>query len=840
MNRRVSLLLVLGLLLAVSAATGAVPRGDIDPALRGLLDRPAAEAAGVLAAAAADRPSVLLPRSLYPAVEAGAPPRLEVFLTADPGARLDGAGVESYPLGGDLYAARVTLEGLRRVVAEDGVLAARLSRPVRPALDRSAAFLGLARVRRADPGTGEFSGLTGRGVVVGVVDSGLDWDHPDFRNPDGSTRVVWFWDQTIPFARPPAGYPFGDEFDARDIEGAFAPARDPSGHGTHVTGIAAGNGRGSFVEGEGVRYAGVAPEAVLVGVRTNFTEFGVALGARYVFERAADLGLPVVLNLSLGNQYGPHVGDTPFERSLEANLGPGRLLVAAAGNDGNRDLHAEADVPGGETLTLPFEFGEYDKSSPDPRFLTLEGWFDAGNRYRVTLVDPQGNRVGPVGWGTEDARLETNRGVIHAWNTEDSGYGTLSIDIEDNLNSVRRATGVWTLEIEGVDVPADPGIDFWITNWAFDSTDYPGFLERVDRRETILVPATGSRIIAVGAISTRSCWPGMDGAEHCYTSDPEEGSVAYFSALGPTADGRTKPEILAPGYGVISARSGTLDPDRYQPGVLPSVTVPGGLYWINQGTSMAAPQVTGTVALLLQQYPRLTYDQAVARLTARSSPMVDPRIGETVRVLRTANAVLPPVAVVLSEAELTPGGLLLRWFTGKALGAPRYRVYRDFPGMDADAPPVGNGVRGDNPYEVLDRHPEAGREQRYRIVAVDEAGLESDLDTVRVEVAGTARAVLRPAVPNPAAGPARATFFLPVSASAGTWRVEVIDVQGRKVTEAASGRFDPPGGEFSLRWDLRDAGGRRVPGGIYFLRLSWSGDSGTRLGTRVTRLVVLP
>ena len=162
-------------------------------------------------------------------------------------------------------------------------------------------------------------GLSGQGVLVGIVDSGIDFENPDFRNEDGTTRIVSLWDQSIS-GRPPSGYAIGSEYTQEEINAALSeadrtersnivPSSDTSGHGTAVAGIAAGNGRGS----EGRMYRGVAPEAelLIVKMRTprpdgfpRTTE--LMMGVDYVIRKALELRKPIAVNISFGNTYGSH------------------------------------------------------------------------------------------------------------------------------------------------------------------------------------------------------------------------------------------------------------------------------------------------------------------------------------------------------------------------------------------------------------------------------------------------------------------------------------------------------------------------------------------------------
>ena len=161
--------------------------------------------------------------------------------------------------------------------------------------------------------------LSGRGVLIGIVDSGIDYENPDFRNEDGTTRIAALWDQTIP-GNPPEGYTRGTEYTREQIDEALSeadrekrlmriPSRDISGHGTAVAGIAAGNGRGS----EGRRFRGAAPESSLVVVKMGLPrEEGfprtteLMEGVDYVLRQAAARRMPVAVNISFGNTYGSH------------------------------------------------------------------------------------------------------------------------------------------------------------------------------------------------------------------------------------------------------------------------------------------------------------------------------------------------------------------------------------------------------------------------------------------------------------------------------------------------------------------------------------------------------
>ena len=323
-----------------------------------------------------------------------------------------------------------------------------------------------------------------------------------------------------------------------------------------------------------------------------------------------------------------------------------------------------------------------------------------------------------------------------------------------------------------------------------------------------------------------------------------------FSSRGPTADGRDKPELYAPGYGVVSARSAVISPAIWTAEELRALSSPDGLYWTSQGTSMAAPQVTGTAALLLQKFPDLTPEQMKTRLNTRSAVGIDQRTGLPIRLLRAGAAVSPIVDLALGEALIQEEGIRVRWYVGKELGQASYLVYKAF---EEDGPYQALSefaIRGDNPYEILDVDAEPGRLHVYRVAVRDEAGLEEDLDTLRVAVPGIPQFTLRAPDPNPARDRVHLRFYLPASPAGGRVTVEAFDAMGRRVRDLGARLFSPGEEEHLVLWDLRGDDGRRVPAGMYFLRVTLEHGSRSVNGAArslpagpssgVRRVVVLP
>lgn len=821
-----AVLAALALLVAPSLAADAP---ELDPALRELLALPVPSPGrpGPLAASSAAEAISALPRAAAALVDGALPETVALFVEAEPGWRPDTAHGSVVAFGDDLYAARVPLDDVRAWLASGGLTAARLSRPVRPLLDRSAAFIGMGSVRSLTP-DGVYRGNLGRGVVIGIVDSGVDVTHPDFRDTEGRTRVHRYWDQVVRDGQPPRGYSFGHEWTRAAIDGGGQPGSDFTGHGTHVAGIAAGNGRGSpSPEGEG-HYAGIAPEATLIVVRSDFSEYGVALAVHYVFARARELGLPAVVNLSLGHQNGPHDGSTPFERALTALSGPGRVIVVAAGNDGARDEHAEVGMAPGETHDLRFDFPEYRLFNADFTFVDIEAWHAFGARLTFTVIDPAGREIGSLDAGGYEQRFRSPSGQAHLWTGTQYGKGFLLAEFgaPDPSVSEERAVGTWTIRVRSRDdVPHE--VDARLVGWSVGRNEVPRFLSHVDRGETIAVPATAHEVLAVGSVTTRNCWPGEDGRTRCFAEAKPEGEVTSFSSQGPTADGREKPDLLAPGQSVVSAFASTVSPAVVDSTDLDDLRVPGGRYWALQGTSMAAPHATGAVALLLARFPELTPAQAAVRLQARGRPLVDARNGRTYSVLEIGAALKPATRLLYSSVTADDRSLVIEWAVEKELGPLEYAVFKGFGDEGPFYELSRSRVLGENPFRFVDGDPEPGRTHVYRIAAVDPSGLIDDLDTLRVDVPGRPEALFRRIDPNPAASLANVRFFLPPSPGGARYEISVFDVRGRRVRRLAGGDTSSGGEERTVAWDLLGDDGRRVGAGAYWVRLEFSllGDS---------------
>jgi subtilisin family serine protease len=498
-------------------------------------------------------------------------------------------------------------------------------------------------------------GLKGAGVLVAVFDTGIDFRHDDFRNSDGSTRIRELWDQTDNSGSPPTEFGYGSAWTEAQLNteidsgSGAVTEQDTTGHGTHVAGIAAGNGRATGNDQPAGRFVGIAPEADLLVIKGGDDSFGstdIINGIYYAQARADDWGERVVVNLSLGGHQGPHDGTSLYEQAIDGAADDGVAVVVSAGNEGNDALHGRRTLSMvAPSDSLSFAVGSYTpEDGTENDYVDFDLWYDGSARIQVTVIGPTGAIYGPWDTGSNPNPLAGADGTVDIYfpSTLDSRNDDREalLEVYDGTNGITPATGTWKIHLQFLE-GSTTDVDLWI----FDDTIGAAFTgENSDY--SVGMPGTARKAITVGAWVTKKSWTAVDNHNYAYSSDPTVGEIAAFSSRGPTRDGRQKPEIIAPGQGIFSALSAdmTAPADPYI-----ALT---GVHRVSQGTSQAAPHVSGAVALMLQADPTLSVDRIRGDLilSARPDPVYAPAAGlpsttwgwGKLDVLGAVNAVLAP------------------------------------------------------------------------------------------------------------------------------------------------------------------------------------------------------
>ncbi len=413
--------------------------------------------------------------------------------------------------------------------------------------------------------------LKGNGVLLGIIDSGIQYAHQDFRNADGTTRIHAIWDQSL-VGTPPVGFKLGAVYYSDTINEALqqrnridrlriVPSEDTIGHGTHVAGIAGGNGLASNGS-----YLGVAPEAEFIIVKLGKPSENAALvrnveimlGIKFVMEEARKLGKPVVINLSSGNNEGPHDGRSLIEEYIDDVSEEWKTnIVIGAGNEGASNTHTNGTVFQNNMNSVSFQVGSNQKA------YSLSVWKSFIDTFEFELISPAGNKT-PKMLYAQGARQYTlgNTKVYATF----AGPSPLNGDEEFALylrgtNGRSVNEGIWRLNIYGIDV-IDGRYDVWGPTQEIAGNDT--FMLEPTLQTTITTPSTARNGITVGAYNHVT------------------NQIAPFSGVGfARNESVIKPDLVAPGVDITAT----------------SIT---GAYVKMSGTSMAAPCVTGSVALMME------------------------------------------------------------------------------------------------------------------------------------------------------------------------------------------------------------------------------------------------
>jgi minor extracellular serine protease Vpr len=558
-----------------------------------------------------------------------------------------------------IYTFRVPVEKFEAMTKLPGITYIQVDRKVKKKLD---AALAETNVTAVHLGTDLPQAFTGEGVVVGVIDGGLDMTHPTFRDAAGDLRIKGVWAQAVDVGDPPAGYDYGTELtDPAEMLG-IGQTSDAASHGTHVSSIAVGRGVNNGM------FSGVAKDADIVFVEGDFDgqgASGIVDAINYIFNYAESVGKPAVINMSLGHHIGPHDGSSLFDQFIDGVVGEGKIIIGSVSNEGDRPVHIGYDLQANDTLRSFVE--SYNTGGG----ANISIWGQPGASFEVAIKFTDfstGNVVGTTSFfpSSTDAMEEIEFS---------GGDASVSIAVDDSSPLNSKPTIQVSIEVsDSLSLQILPELILTGTTgslhlWCeagLENFMAPGYTKGDSDISCNEIGGTAQNIIAVGAYTTTTSFVGLDGETH-EADGAEVGVLGPFSSHGPTVDGRTKPEITAPGDVVIAAVNAEF------PGVAESYPPAfeyeeGGDSWLfggATGTSMSAPMVAGIVALILEANPNLSFEEVkdILITTARTDSFTGtiPAEGSNLWGWGKVDA----MAAVLAAIDLVPTEDILK--NGKAI-----------------------------------------------------------------------------------------------------------------------------------------------------------------------------
>ena len=420
------------------------------------------------------------------------------------------------------------------------------------------------------------SGFRGNGVMVSIIDTGIDYTHPAFRFSNGSTRLLGLWDQTVESDKAPEQFPYGTLYTSDDLNQALmtenpldiVPSRDEEGHGTFMAGIIAGS------EDRENDFIGAAPEASIIAVKLKpaknylrdyyvlkegsiaFQETDIFMAVQFSLAQAVKYQMPLVICLGMGNNLVSHEGTSSLSQYLNSvNNLTGVCVTVAAGNELGKAHHFSGFISGkDDSQNVVLRVGEGERG------FQLEIWGSLADVFSVEIVSPEGERI-----ARSQSRLgESQRVRLLFEETEiyiaDKSVGLTSGQFLMVLQFRNPTPGIWSLRVYG-DRILNGRFDIWLP------------MEKFIEEETYFLSPDPE--ITLSSVATTSSL--IVAANYNHYND----SLYIHSSRGYTASGFIKPDIAAPGVNVFGP-------------------LPGGRYGQMTGSSVSAAHAAGAAALLAE------------------------------------------------------------------------------------------------------------------------------------------------------------------------------------------------------------------------------------------------
>lgn len=419
--------------------------------------------------------------------------------------------------------------------------------------------------------------LKGNGVLMGFIDTGIDYTNQIFRNPDGTTRIKAIWDQTDQSGETPEGIGYGTQYLEEDINRALeaedpfsvVPSRDENGHGTYVASVAAGNTDTSQ------QFSGAAPEAAIAVVKLKqakqylkefyfinedsacYQENDIMIAVRYLFNLASQMGYPLVLCVALGTNMGDHNGNSPLSTMLDnAADTNSTAVIVGTGNEANMGHHFQGDLDlSNPSEDVEMQVGEGCKG------ITMEFWGQSPDIFSMTIISPTGQEAGrrnfSGGTASEVYHFVFEQTTVYVDYRIVGGRSGAELIL---LRFDGPAAGIWRLRVEGLLV-IDGRFNMWLPVEEFLTA--PVQFLRSDPDTTLTEPSCAENVISTAAYNTSN------------------NSIYINSGRGFKRNGRIKPDLAAPGVSVYGG-------------------LPGNRFTSRTGSSAATAVMSGAAALLME------------------------------------------------------------------------------------------------------------------------------------------------------------------------------------------------------------------------------------------------